>query len=262
MLNEFLETFPRAAFCQVNRENADHLAAAGHYVNPIGVDTTLDLTTYSFAGKEKEWLRYAANWCGRRGYSIRECSIDEVGVEQIDHVSEAWRTTRTVKHKEVRFLNRPIGLTHEEGVRRFFFFGPQGELRAFVFFDPLYRDGRLIGYVTCIKRRHPIAPTYCEHAIMKHAIETFQQERHAVLKLGLSPLAWIDGRHPHQNWWLDKIFRLGFRSAVMNRWLYNVRGHAEYKRRFHGNEEPFYFATPTLFNHFRLLALVVLMGII
>jgi phosphatidylglycerol lysyltransferase len=259
LLSEFLHAHPRAAFCQINSHTAQQLTDAGYFINPMGVDTTLDLTDYSFAGKEKEWLRYAANWCQRRQFKIRESSIDDIGVEQIDEISEAWRSTRTIRRKEVRFLNRPIGLTHEEGVRRFFFCEPGGRPRAFIFFDPLYRDEQRIGYVTCIKRRHPDAPPYCEHALMKHAIETFQAERYTTLKLGLSPLAWI-GDHPHHNRWLDKLFRWSFRSRLFNRWCYNLQGHAEYKRRFRGVEETFYFATPARFNHLRLAALLVLMG--
>ena len=112
-------------------------------------------------------------------------------MDHIEAVSLAWRATRRVKRKEVRFLNRPFVSADEPGTRRFYFLDAQQRMLAFVVFEPLYRDGRLIGYVACSKRRHPDAPVYAEQAILKHAIEVFQREGCQELRLGLSPLAWI-----------------------------------------------------------------------
>ncbi|MEO8496723.1 MAG: phosphatidylglycerol lysyltransferase domain-containing protein [Planctomycetota bacterium] len=146
--------------------------------------------------------------------------------------------------------------TGPPGTRRFYFFDADQRLLAFVFFDPLHRDGRLIGYVACSKRRHPDAPVYAEQAIMKHAIEVFQREGCQELRLGLSPLAWIEEREPRSSWCLNRLFRYGFSSRAVNKSYYNVQGLAEYKRRFLGREEKVYFATRSQFNPLQLAALI------
>jgi len=235
LIERFLLEHKRAVFCQASQQLAQR---------EMGVDTTIDLADYHFNGKQKEWLRYAANWCARRDYRIVEASFDEVHPDEVEAVSEAWRKTRTVKQKEVRFLNRPIVLEEEPNVRKFFFYAPDDQLQAFVFLDPMYREGQLIGFVTCIKRRHPDAPIYSEQAIMKHIIEKLQSEGFSELKLGLSPAAWIDD---------DQLKNSAF--------AYHLKGHAEYKRRFRGREEKLYLCSQRGFSPFRLMALIGVCGL-
>jgi phosphatidylglycerol lysyltransferase len=254
LIQEFIAQHRRVAFCQISPATAEIVQRCGFYVNELGVDSILPLAGYDFRGQEKKWLRTAEAWTSRRGYTVREDTTKRVGQEQIESVSLAWRATRIVKHKEVRFLNRPFVAADESGTRRFFFFDADERLLAFVFFDPLHRDGRLFGYVACSKRRHPDAPVYAEHAIMKHAIEAFQREGCQELRLGLSPFAWIEDREFRCNWLLSRLFRRSFSSWAFNKFVYNVRGHAEYKRRYRGREEKVYFAKDTRFNPLQLLA--------
>ena len=261
LLDDFLARHRKAMFCQVGLATAQLLQQRGFVINEMGVDTTLDLPDYTFAGKQKEWLRYAANWSQRRGFEISEAGFDQVTPAEVEQVSEAWRKTRTVKRKEVRFLNRPIVLTDEPGVRKFFYRSPTGQLLAFVFLDPLYRDGRLIGYVTSIKRRHPEAPVYSEQALMKYAIEQLKSEGVEELKLGLSPLAWIDDDEFRKSWFTHRLFRHAFGARWVNRWFYHLAGHADYKRRFRGREEKVYLATRGSFRPVQLFALVSLCGV-
>lgn len=256
MIRQFVAQHRRLAFCQISRPTAQIVEQLGFYVNEMGVDSILSLREYDFRGQEKRWLRTADSWTSRRGYTTREETTERIGVEQIEAVSSAWRATRTVKRKEVRFLNRPLVVSDEIGTRRFYFFDPQERLLAFVFFDPIYRHGQPIGYVACSKRRHPDAPTYAEQAVMKHAIETFQREGCQELRLGLSPLAWIEDREFRSHWFLRKLFRSSFSSRLINRVFYNVQGHAEYKRRYRGREEKVYFATTSPCNLVQLAALV------
>jgi len=138
---------------------------------------------------------------------------------------------------------------------------PEQKLLAFVFLDPIFRNGKVIGYVTAFKRRHPDAPLYAEHAIMKQIIETLKQEGVEQLNLGLSPLARIQDNDFRCNWMTSYLFRRMFNSQWHNRYCYNVVGHAEYKSRFRGEEEKVYFASQSRFNSPRLLALIGLCGI-
>lgn len=261
LLRDFGAEFPRSVFCQISSTTAQHLAEAGYLINEFGVDTKLRLNDYSLAGKEKEWLRYAYNWVQRRDYQIHEAEFSNAEATEVEALSEAWRKTRTVKRKEVRFLNRPIVLDPEKDVRRFFLRNVKGEMEAFVFFDPLYFQGKVKGYVTTFKRRHPGATQYAEQAIMKHAIETFKAEGIDEIRLGLSPCAWIDDQDFESSRFAAWLMRSMFQSRFINRYAYNLVGHAEYKRRFRGSEEKTYFASRSRVPFRSLAGLVGLCGI-
>lgn len=261
LIKSFCDQNRGVTFCQISESTAEILHGLGFYVNEMGVDTVLDLATYDFAGKEKEWLRYAENWSKRRGYEVKECGFGEVTADEIEAVSEAWRKTRTVKRKEVRFLNRPIVVANPEPeVRKFYFLDADKKLLAFVFLDPIYRNGKIVGYVTAFKRRHPDAPQYAEQAIMKVIIEKLKAEGVEVLRLGLSPAAWVEDHRFKANWFTSKLFKAAFHSKSMNHYCYNLIGHANYKRRFRGREEKTYFASASRYNSLRLLALIGLCG--
>lgn len=260
LLKRFMDEHRKPSFVHVTESTATDLANLGYRVNEIGIDTTLDLPSYNFNGKSKEWLRYADNWISNRDFKIREATFDEVSPKQVEAVSEAWRKTRTIKKKEVRFINRPIVLKEEPDVRKWFLFDPDNQLRAYIFFDPVYSEGKVVGYVTCIKRRHPDSPLYAEHAIMKRAIECFRDEGHSILKLGLSPLANIENRTHRCNRMLHYTSRYYHSAGWINRYLYSFIGHTKYKKRFRGREEKLYYASPVLFNDLRFICLATLCG--
>ncbi len=262
LLDSFLERFPKAGFYQLSLATARHLAARRFYVNEMGVDTTLDLRSYNFEGKSKEFLRYANNWLLRRGFRIEERCWGEISQRELLELDSRWKSTRRVK-AEIRFLNRPMSLAEEPDVRRFFLFDGAGKMMAFVFFDPLCCEGRVIGYTTAFKRRDASATNgYAEPGIMRAAIEIFQREGYSILRLGLSPLAKIENREFRKNWFLHHSFRYGFNSWWVNRFFYNLQGHAGFKQRFCGFEEKTYFATPSLSNDLRLAGMLRYTGII
>jgi len=261
LLDDFCDHFRYPVFCQISRSTAEILAQRGFYVNEFGVDTRLMLDQYTLAGKEKEWLRYAFNWVQRRGYRIVEADFDQIDAEEVEQVSEAWRQSRTVKRKEVRFLNRPILLENEKDVRKFYLIDADQRIAAYVYLDPIYQDGNLTGYVTAFKRRHPQATQYSEQAIMKGIIEQLKSEGVGELRLGLSPCAWIEDREFPSSWFTRKLFQATFGSSMVNRWSYNLQGHAEYKRRFRGLEEQTYFASRSKISLWELSALIGLCGI-
>ena len=261
LLKGFVESHRRPSFVQISSQTAEELSKLGYRINQIGVDTTIRLADYDFKGKHKEWLRYAENWTTRRGFCVRECTFDEVSDTKVESVSEEWRKTRTVKRKEVRFLNRPIVLQEEPNVRKFFLFDPEGQIVAFVFLDPLYKDGSIFGYVTSIKRRLPDAPIYAEQAIMKKIIQQLKSEGVSELKLGLSPCASIEASGYTEFRWMKRLFQWAFDSSLVNRRAYNLAGHAKYKQRFRGDEETVYLASPPGFHPRRIPALIAMCGI-
>lgn len=261
LLADFIAQHQRPSFIQVSAATAEVLSKHNYRINEIGLDTTIHLANYDFKGKHKEWLRYADNWTRRRGFEVRECNFNEVSDTDVEAVSEAWRKTRTVKRKEVRFLNRPIVLQDEPNVRKFFLFDAEGKISAFVFLDPLFRNGSIFGYVTSIKRRLPDAPIYSEQAVMKTIIETLKSEGVEELKLGLSPCASIERSGYAESGWMRALFQWAFNSKLVNRRAYNLTGHATYKNRFRGESEKVYLASPRGFHPRRIPALIAMCGI-
>jgi phosphatidylglycerol lysyltransferase len=261
LLDSFLARFPRPTFVQVSAATAAHLAARRFYINEMGVDTTLDLPQYSFAGKSMERIRYASNWLKKHGYHITELTYADIDPQAAVDVSQQWRKSMKYSRSEMRFLNRPICYRDERDVRKFFLRDAQGRCLAFMYFDPLYRDGQVIGYATAIKRRHPDAPLYAEQGIMRAAIEQFQKEGKLQVTLGLSPMAWIENKTFPCNPFLHYSFRYAFRAWWVNRYFYNLEGHAQYKRHFKGSEQPYHYASPVLFNDLRIVNLLRLTGV-
>ena len=264
-LDRFIEEFRRPSFVQVSKAVAEILSTRGYFTTPMGIDTSLKLDNYSLAGKKKEWLRYAFNWVTKRGFCIQEMNFSSLSRKSVADLSEAWRSTRTVKRKEVRFLNRPIVLEDESDVRKFFLIDPSGKPVAFVFLDPIYHQGQITGYATSFKRRHPEAPQYAEHALMKQIIETLKSENVSELRLGLSPFCTgaesmeksVGKSNPLTQW----LFSKAYHSKWINRLAYHVQGHAAYKKRFRGDEEIVYYASPGRFDVVRLAALIGLCGV-
>lgn len=256
LIDRFRAVHRDACFWQVSRPVAALLAERGYMVNEMGPDTRLDLASYSFEGKEKRNLRMATNRMAKRGYTTRECALSELDAGEVAALSEAWRQTRSIKHREVVFLNRPFTLDHEEDVRRFFTFDRDGKLVALGFFDPVYENGEVIGYSTSFKRRLPEADLKAGHAITRVAIEQFKREGRKYVWLGLSPLADIADRDFPRNRLVSLWFRFAYRNRLFNRYVYNLQGHAEHKRDFRGHAEQTYYASDRILSIPRLIRLL------
>ena len=103
-------------------------------------------------------------------------------------LSTAWRRSKAVKDRELRLTTRPPEYVDRWGVRRFYAF-IEGALVGFVFFDPFFRHGRIIGYTANILRSKPgLRPHGVLDYVLLTAIEKFRTEGLETLSLGQSPL--------------------------------------------------------------------------
>jgi len=260
LLRAFVGQFSKTCFWQIGRTTAEILTRCKFWINEMGCDTRLNLADYSFAGRKKERLRHAANWLEKNDFVVRSGTYGEdVDVEQVRGLSKIWQTTRQTR-RLVHFFNRPLVLADEPEVRKFFLFDPNGRMVSFVFFDPIYRAGHVIGYSPAVKRRLPNAPLRAEEGIMKFAIEQFQQEGLEHVMLGLSPLAGIKDREFRANRLVHMSWSRGLNAWWLNRFFYNLKGHADFKKRFCGVEEQTYYASDCLFNDFRVIASLKMAG--
>jgi len=245
LISRFLQEHPDACFWWLSHPVAQIFAARRCTVNALGPDTCIDLPTYTFTGPKKKRLREAVKRMVRRGFVTRECSLAEVGIDNIKAVSERWRRTRTVRNEEVSFLNRPMVLAEEPDVRRFFTFDSQGKLVGFAFFDPVYESGKLTGYTSQHNRHLPEADSMIHFAIKRVAIETFQMEGLKVLHLGLAPFADVltdEEFKSNRSWVTARYFYLSYNSWLVNRYFYSLRGIEAHRRAFRGEQRQTYCA--------------------
>ncbi|HMO13193.1 MAG TPA: phosphatidylglycerol lysyltransferase domain-containing protein [Pirellulaceae bacterium] len=262
LVDEFIKKFKRPAFVQASEGLAELISQQPkYYVTEFGYDTYLWLKNYDFSGKSKERLRYAWNWLTTRGYRFEEKQGAAIPCDEVQNVSGAWRKTRTIKRREVVFLNRPLVPEHELDVRKFFLYDADNRMVAFAFFDPMYQNGKVMGYTTAIKRRIPDAPVYAETGLVKHAIEQFKTEGIQLVTLGLAPLAGLENRRFRANPLLARSWKYGFNARWLNRFFYNLQGHAQYKNHFYGEKVMTYFCSPGLVEDLRIISLLKLMRV-
>jgi lysylphosphatidylglycerol synthetase-like protein (DUF2156 family) len=233
MLDRFMAEYPNAVFAQVSKPVVDHLHHHfGYYGTQFGSESKVDLATWSVRGAKKQVIRTAVNQARNQGIEIRESGFDT----DAKKISEAWIRTRRCKNNEIRFLIRPMLIDYREGTRYFYAYH-HGEAVGFVFFDPIYLNGKLVGYVPNISRSSANFKQGLWYALMVHAMEIFKAEGVPYLDLGLVPLMMADGIEPQES----RLLR-GMMSMIRERmdFLYNFRGLEFAKSRFQGTVEKTY----------------------
>ena len=228
LLDRFLARYPRAVFVQVGKATVDHLHARhGYYGTQFGSESKIDLADWSLRGARKQIIRTAVNGAAAAGIEIREGGFDH----DVRRISEAWIRTRRCKNNEIRFLIRPMIIDYREGTRYFYAYNPEGEAVGFIFFDPIYSDGRLAGYVPNISRSSSNFRQGLWYALMAHALAVFKEEGVPCVDLGLVPLQ-VDAQVEPQE---SRLLRATM-SVIRERmdFLYNFKGLEFAKSRFQG----------------------------
>ena len=256
LIDAFIAEKKDAAFCQASRRTAQLLAERGFFVNEFGCLTELDLASFSFAGPKRRSFRTAANRLAASGGEIREAPVGSLDPDRVRLISDAWRRTRVTKGHELRFLVRPAVLGDEPGVRKFFLFDAKGQPEAFAFFDPVYKNGAVTGYLSATRRWLPGADPLAAYALIRAAIERFQAEGVRTLHLGLSPFHLIEDAEFNKRWVVRRAFRFLYTNGMTNRFLYSFRTLARHKENYGGSVRQSYFAFNTLPALPRLLKLL------
>lgn len=253
-IKRFVEAAGDPWFVQIGADTARVLAGLGYRINRLGIDTRLHLPAHNFSGKRNETVRYSERWLSKKGFSFEE-DRRNIFLDEIARLSENWRGERIVKRWEMGFLNRPFADHLGADMRRFVLHGSEGELVALLDFDPLFRDGKVIGYTTAFKRKHIDATPHAEIGLTKFAVDRFREEGKSVVTLGLSPLVDIEASGFAESSFWRSTFQRAYGSAWVNRSKFNLQGQAAFKRRFHGQEQPIYVA-------FRRGTLVEMLGLL
>ena len=258
LLKRFVEAAGAPWFVQIGRRTAGVLADLGYRVNRMGFDTALPLPAHDFSGKRNETVRYSERWLGKKGYSLAEDDGTQVSPAAVEALSAEWRSGRIVSRREMTFLNRPFLVAPGPLMRRFVLTDGDGRLVALLDYDPMFSDGRVVGYTTAFKRKVADATPHAEIGLTKFSVDRFRDEGVPTVTLGLSPLADSAPSGFAESAFWRSAFERAFRSGFVNRTRFNLQGQAAFKRRFHGREEPVYIAFPkgSAFGMLALLRLI------
>lgn len=227
MLERFVLRFPNAVFAQVSKTVVDLLHGKyGFYGTQFGSEAKIPLQDWSLRGSKKQIIRTAVNQAKAQGVEVKEGPFDR----QTKKISESWIKTRKCKSNEIRFLIRPMLMDYKEGTRYFYAY-QNGEAVGFVFFDPIYRDGKVVAYVPNISRACASFKQGLWYPMMVHAMEIFKAEGVEYVDLGLIPLMLADEIEPQESrplrFFQSKIYAWGNS-------LYNFKGLEFAKSRFQG----------------------------
>ncbi|MFQ5427797.1 MAG: phosphatidylglycerol lysyltransferase domain-containing protein [Thermodesulfobacteriota bacterium] len=230
LVGSFVESFPRSAFLHVTPEAAGELAKMGFYLNEMGVETELSLGAYDYRGRAKESMRRMMRRALECGTEVVEVSGDGGLGHELREVTEEWLSTKRIKEREFRFLVRRAVYHSEPDVRKFIAIRG-GRIAGYVVFDPMYRHGRVYGYLAGTLRTRASAHGGTLALIMSRAIEAFKAEGVEVLSLGLSPFFDVDDARYRHSYFMKQAFRFLYERGGG---LYSFKGLSFFKSRYAG----------------------------
>ena len=116
-------------------------------------------------------------------------------------------------------------------------------MAGFVFYDPMYRQGQIIGYAASIPRCDEQKYGKLATAIHMEAIEQFKTEGKEVLNLLLAPFAKLDRGKFNDDFATKMFFRA---SERFGNHIYNFKGLALHKSKYRCPEKSLYYASNSL----------------
>lgn len=246
LVGDFLRVNPRAAFTCISEGCARALRGMGFKANCIGYECMLPIQTYNTKGnwKELDLIKRGRNEARREGLTIREENIASVNHAELQAVSEQWIAGKPVNDREIWiFARRPV-FGHEEDVRKFVAYDRDGRAAGFAFYDPMYRDGKILGYAANISRCDEKRYGRLATALHMEAMEKFKTEGREVLNLMLAPCVGLERGKFNDDYASKLFFQLSERYGNE---IYNFRGLAFHKAKYRGEENSLYFASNSLF---------------
>lgn len=246
LIGAFLQDNPSAAFVVISEHCAEVLRDMGFKVNCIGPEPELPIQTYNTMGnwKELDMIKRARNEAKREGIVIREERLEDIAPEKMEAVSSKWMGSKILNDREIWiYARRPIWES-EPDVRKFIAYDRQGEIIGFVFYDPVYRNGNVIGYSANTSRCDESRYGRLATAVHMEAVDVFRCEGKEMLNLCLAPFVRLHlGKYND-----DRITRLFFElSEQYGNQIYNFKGLAFHKSKYRVREKPLYFASKSLF---------------
>lgn len=254
ILGAFLNKFPRAQFVQVSAETAKILWQHNFYSTQMGFEVIVYLKNWDTKGSKKNVIRTSVNKAKKAGIEIKETNYDSGTL----NISDKWLNSRKCKKRNLRFLLHPIDNEYTEGSRRFYAYQDNKAI-GFVFFNPLYENGKIIGYCPNVSRSDKDFKQGVWYAIMNYAIELFKKEGKEFINLGIAPFVVSEKVEPHElkilRFLADLLYKRGNN-------LYNFRGLTFSKKRFEGTEKKVYYCSGSKCPLFSIFVVFRISGIL
>jgi lysylphosphatidylglycerol synthetase-like protein (DUF2156 family) len=242
LLGKFLEQNPNSVFVVVSEHCAEVLRGLKFKINCVGPEPEIPIQTYNTKGnwKELDMIKRARNEAKREGYLIREEQIETVNKEKLVAVSSQWMGNKILNDREIWIYARRPVLENEEDVRKFVAYDKTGNVIGYVFYDPMYRDGKVFGYSANTSRCNESKYGRLATAIHMEAVDIFKAEGKEILNLCLAPFVRLElGKYND-----DLISKLFFQlSEKYGNDIYNFKGLAFHKSKYRVTEKPLYFAS-------------------
>lgn len=240
LIKRFLRKHPRAVFVPTSEETGLVLRDLGFKVNCIGYEPEISIQEYNTKGNwnELDLIKRARNESKRNGIEVRE-GIKEVDKRDLEAISQKWIQGKKLNDREIWvYARRPV-FEEEEDVRKFIAY--QNEMPVgFVFYDPMYKDGKVIGYSDNISRCDEAKFGKLSVAINMEAIDKFKEEGKEILNLCIAPFHKV-GQGKMNDDGLTKMFFEFMYNYGDN--VYNFKGLSFHKSKYRAREKPVYFAS-------------------
>lgn len=172
----------RGVFVQVRDKDVRSMQSAGMVAAPMGRSYSINLPSFSSAGKPLAKVRQNVNRAVRDGVVVAEATrLQDTGRAEID------RTWLEQKGRHARMLRFMVGDPITEATRccRIFVASIDGEPVAYIVYSPTYGNSQ--GWLYDLTRRSPHAPVGTIEAINLQALTQFRDEGARWLHLGLTP---------------------------------------------------------------------------
>ncbi|HVN72885.1 MAG TPA: DUF2156 domain-containing protein, partial [Desulfomonilia bacterium] len=230
LISEFLKDGKSTVFVQVTQGIAEFLHDKfGFYSTQFGIESVVDLQKWDLKGKKKQVMRTSVNHAVKEGVTFEEnCTSDAC-----HKLNKEWLKTRKVRNREIGFLIRPMDMEYQDGTRKFYAY-LDGELIGFIYFDPIYSNNQVIGYVPNISRFSNKFKQGIFYPLMCHAMEIFKKEGVKYLYLGLCPLVTDEMNQPYESKIVKKIIHFLYKYGNK---IYSFKGLYFTKSRFDGIEQ-------------------------
>ncbi len=240
LIGKFLENYPRAVFVPISEECGNDLHDLGFKVNCVGYESEIPIQDYNTTGdwKELDLIRRARNEAKRNNVVITE-GISNVSKESLESISKKWLQGKKLNDREIWIYARPPVFDEEKDVRKFIA-SKDGEVVGFVFYDPLYQNGKITGYSTNISRCDESRFGKLSVAVNMEAVDKFKEEGKDILNLCLAPFDKVEQGKMNDDL-LTKLFFKFMYCYGDN--VYNFRGLSFHKSKYRANEKPVYFAS-------------------
>lgn len=264
LIEEFMKEKSDPIFLHISHDTGKVLNDMGFAVNELGVETVIEIQKFNTVGNKKQQLRNARNGAKKDNLTVAEIeAVDDTMLKSFKKISDGWMKEKVISDNEMQFIVRPVVFVDEIDVRKFVAI-KDNEVVGFVIFDPMYENGKVVGYMANHLRTNLERTYSVVDFIILEAIEKFKQEGKRDLSLGLSPLAKVDDSQEFKH---SKLLKAHFKYAFERaNFLYNFKNLARHKLKYRpeldgAREEKVYCAMKTRFFLIRLYDVYRVLGL-